>query len=134
MAPSTTIPMPTAGPGRTATSGTAANAAPRTATASGVHGGHSAARPAVLVGLVIALALVWSVAGWLAGPGSGVDPVGAGTTSAARTVVVVQPGDTLWSIAAEIDPGADVRATVDRLAERNGGTSLTVGQRLVVSE
>ena len=90
-------------------------------------------RAGLLVGLMLALAIAWSVAGWVAGPGSGVDPVGAGITPEAWTIVVVQPGDTLWSIAAEIDPDGDIRATVDRLAQRNGGSTLTVGQRLVVS-
>lgn len=91
------------------------------------------ARVVVLVVLMITLAMAWSIAGWVAGPGSGVDPVGAGTTPEAQTIVVVQPGDTLWSIAGELDPDGDLRATVDRLADRNGGPSLTVGQRLVVS-
>lgn len=45
---------------------------------------------------------------------------------------IVQPGDTLWSIAAGIAPGADPRPTVDRLARRNGGASLEAGQRLVL--
>jgi hypothetical protein len=52
-------------------------------------------------------------------------PVGA--------VYVVQPGDTLWSIAAEIAPGTDVRRTVDRLVDLNGATALAVGQRLRLS-
>lgn len=92
------------------------------------------ARLVVLVGLMLTLAIAWSVAGWVAGPGSGVDPVGAGTTPDAQTIVVVQPGDTLWSIAKALDPDGDLRATVDRLADRNGGSTLTVGQRLVISE
>lgn len=91
-------------------------------------------RLVMLVGLMVVLAAAWSIAGWAAGPGSGVDPVGAGTTPEAQTIVVVQPGDTLWSIAADLDPDGDLRATVDRLADRNGGSGLTVGQRLVVSE
>ena len=53
---------------------------------------------------------------------------------AGAEVHVVQPGETLWAVAAELTPaGGDVRATVDRLVERNGGqASLQVGQRLVV--
>jgi nucleoid-associated protein YgaU len=53
----------------------------------------------------------------------------AGATVAAP-VYVVQPGDTLWSIARKVDPGADVRVTVDRLVELNGGAALQPGQRL----
>ena len=38
-----------------------------------------------------------------------------------RRAVVVQPGDTLWGIAAEhAAPGTDVRAYVDALVELNG--------------
>ena len=45
-------------------------------------------------------------------------------------VHIVQPGDTLWSIAAAIAPGSDVRKTVDRLVAANGRGPLTVGQHL----
>jgi nucleoid-associated protein YgaU len=48
----------------------------------------------------------------------------------ARAVYVVQPGDTLWSIARAIDPAGDTRATVDRLVALNGGAALEPGQRL----
>ena len=48
-------------------------------------------------------------------------------------VYVVQPGDTLWSIAGLINPeGRDVRFTVDRLAEAAGGPILRPGQRVVL--
>ncbi len=49
-------------------------------------------------------------------PGSAVAP---GAADPARCTVV-QPGETLWSIAGEIAPGDDVRLTVDRLVELNG--------------
>ena len=42
---------------------------------------------------------------------------------------VVQPGDTLWSIATEIAPDADPRAVVDALRDANGGPELEVGER-----
>lgn len=48
----------------------------------------------------------------------------------ARTVYVVQPGDTLWSIAHKLEPQADPREVVDRLVELNGGAALHPGQRL----
>ncbi len=47
-------------------------------------------------------------------------------------VWVVQPGDTLWSIAVELGGDVDVRQRVDQLAEHNGGPMLEVGQRLVI--
>jgi hypothetical protein len=56
----------------------------------------------------------------------------ASAPTAAETVYVVQPGDTLWLIAAALHPDGDVRATVDHLVERNGTTALQVGQRLRV--
>jgi hypothetical protein len=49
-------------------------------------------------------------------------------------VYVVQPGDTLWSIAAKLAPGADPRDEVDRLAAINGGAALRVGQRLQLTQ
>jgi hypothetical protein len=43
---------------------------------------------------------------------------------------VVQPGDTLWSIAARLAPDDDPRAVVDELRAANGGADLQVGDRL----
>lgn len=47
-------------------------------------------------------------------------------------VWVVQPGDTLWSIAVELGGDVDVRQRVDQLAEHNGGPMIEVGQRLLI--
>lgn len=47
-------------------------------------------------------------------------------------IYVVQPGDTLWSIAAAIAPGSDPRPVVDALRAANGGPDLQVGQRLII--
>jgi hypothetical protein len=49
---------------------------------------------------------------------------------AAPATVVVQPGDTLWTIAAAVAPDVDVRITVDRLIERNGRAPIVPGQEL----
>ena len=48
--------------------------------------------------------------------------------------VTVQPGDTLWGIAAAIDPGADPRALMAEIRELNGlvQSGLAPGQVLVV--
>ncbi len=43
-----------------------------------------------------------------------------GGTPAVYTEVVVQPGDTLWSIASERYPGDDVRVRVDDIERLNG--------------
>lgn len=48
-------------------------------------------------------------------------------------VYVVQPGDTLWAIASEVArPGEDVRPIVDSLKDITGGSSLDVGQRIII--
>jgi hypothetical protein len=43
---------------------------------------------------------------------------------------VVQPGDTLWSIATTLRPGVDPRPLVDELARRVGPGSLEAGRRI----
>jgi hypothetical protein len=44
--------------------------------------------------------------------------------------VVVQPGDSAWSIARRLQPTGDIRPLVDRLVERTGGGVLRAGERL----
>ncbi len=51
---------------------------------------------------------------------------------AATTLVIVQPGDTLWDIAGRVAPDVDRRKAVDQLAEIAGGARLEVGQRLEI--
>ncbi|MBM3828276.1 MAG: LysM peptidoglycan-binding domain-containing protein [Actinobacteria bacterium] len=46
---------------------------------------------------------------------------------------VVRPGDTLWSIASSLTDG-DIGSFVNDLVDINGGTSIDVGQRLVIPE
>ncbi len=55
-----------------------------------------------------------------------------GSTQPAETTVVVQPGDTLWSIASERYPSDDVRARVQDIEHANGlqGPTIEVGQTL----
>jgi hypothetical protein len=50
-----------------------------------------------------------------------------------ETSVVVQPGDTVWSIARALAGEGDVRPVVDAIVDANGSASLEVGERLVVS-
>ena len=47
---------------------------------------------------------------------------------------VVQPGDTVWTIAHRLDPTGDPRATVDRIVALNGGAALQPGQRLRLTD
>ncbi len=46
--------------------------------------------------------------------------------------VVVEPGDSLWSIAQRAVPGHDVRPVVDEIAHELGTTTLTPGQVISV--
>jgi predicted RecA/RadA family phage recombinase len=47
-------------------------------------------------------------------------------------VVVAAPGDSLWSIAERYAPGHDRRDAVATLADLNGGSTVQVGQQIVV--
>ena len=55
-----------------------------------------------------------------------------GAPPANTTVVVVQPGDTLWSIATAQYPGDDVRVRIEDIEQANGlsGPTIEVGQTL----
>ena len=56
----------------------------------------------------------------------------SGAPTATGVDYVVQPGDTLWTIAQQARPHADPRPLVHDLAEQLGGTSLQAGDRLVL--
>jgi LysM repeat protein len=80
--------------------------------------------------LVMALAAVWM--GRLAG-----EPARAGTGWAPPVVtasVIVQQGDSLWTIAQQVSPGADPREVVSRIRDLNGLRSNLIqpGQVLLV--
>lgn len=68
-------------------------------------------------------------------PVPAIDATAGSAATAARRAAsgyVVQPGDTLWSIARRLQPEGDVRPLVDQLVDLNGGTDLAVGQRLPI--
>jgi Tfp pilus assembly protein FimV len=81
-----------------------------------------------------------SYIGSLAAPDGAPVPIDAGPPRPASSrpgladghVYVVQPGDTLWSIAAAVAPNDDPRSVVDRLREANGTDVLQAGDRLVI--
>ena len=75
----------------------------------------------LVVALVVAVRLLLGALG--GGPLTAPEPISS-------RVVVVQPGDTLWAIARRLDPGGDVRVTVQRLAAAHGGSVLQVGERI----
>lgn len=49
-----------------------------------------------------------------------------------RSLHVVQPGESYWSIASALDSDGDITGAVDALADANGGRPLQVGDRLEV--
>jgi hypothetical protein len=82
----------------------------------------------VAVALMVLLAAPWSgkADGSLATPGP------ARATLVAHAVYIVQPGDTLWSIAQRLDPEGDPRPTMTALSEQAGGDTLRPGERLIL--
>jgi LysM repeat protein len=64
--------------------------------------------------------------------GVGLAMAAHGSTSTGYTTVVVQPGDTLWSIASEHYPADDVRVRVQDIEQANGldGPIIEAGQTL----
>jgi nucleoid-associated protein YgaU len=54
----------------------------------------------------------------------------------AVTQIIVQPGQTLWSIAEQADPAADARLVVQRIVALNSLSTqnLTAGQHLTVPQ
>jgi Tfp pilus assembly protein FimV len=88
---------------------------------------------ALIAGLAVAVQAIAQAASTV-GP-SAPEPLeseGAGPRPVDGEVYVVQPGDTLWSIAAELAPESDPRPVVDALRAANGGPELRVGDRLTV--
>lgn len=51
-----------------------------------------------------------------------------------EAVYIVQPGDTLWTIAERLAPGEDPRPIVAELRQRHGNSELQVGDRLDLAE
>jgi nucleoid-associated protein YgaU len=87
---------------------------------------------AALVLFVLALQLAVHLAtAWLGG-GSLAVPEPRPAAAAAGSVYVVQPGDTLWTLARRAQPTGDLRPLVGRLAAARDGRPLQAGQRIVL--
>jgi hypothetical protein len=63
-----------------------------------------------------------------AGAALGGSPLAVPERHPAASQSVVQPGDSLWSIAAELEPGRDPRPVVDQLTAARGGAPLVPGE------
>ncbi|MGH9082880.1 MAG: LysM peptidoglycan-binding domain-containing protein [Acidimicrobiales bacterium] len=80
-----------------------------------------------IAGMVAALAVpVTALGGRPAGGGAG--PSAAGGSA----VYVVQPGDTLWSIASRLDRGGDPRPLAEALVHETGSSVVVPGERIHV--
>lgn len=55
-----------------------------------------------------------------------------GTVLTGSTVYVVQPGDTLWSIAARFDHGGDARPLAEEMAKETGSGTVVPGERIAI--
>src|SRR5215472_11015148 len=91
----------------------------------------------VVSALVILAMLLIAVLAWIGGA-TRADAAGSGPPPSAvyrnLTKVVVQPGESLWSIAAQAEPTADPRSVIQQIIDLNalGGTSIQPGERLWV--
>jgi len=88
--------------------------------------------PFVLAGLLV-LALMFGAVAVGRGALAGLAPApAAATSSAGGPSVVVEPGDTLWSIARRLQPTGDVRPLVDRLVAAHGTAAIEPGDRIAL--
>lgn len=87
-------------------------------------------RGRVVLGLILTLAAICS---WVLF-GSGTADAAGSSSGPATSVVVVQPGENLWSIAQNVDPKGDPRDLVIRIREINalGSQHVFPGQSLIV--
>lgn len=83
---------------------------------------------------LVALLLVLAATLVLARAGLGVVRASssAGALPEAPVVLVAEPGDSYWSLAAEVHEGGDIRSTVDALVDANGGGELRAGDRITL--
>jgi hypothetical protein len=90
-----------------------------------------ARRAIAAIVLLTVLAVVASLAALGVQAGSAMLAGGeAAVPDGSPATYVVQPGDTLWSVARSLQPMGDVRPLVGLLSEHNGGAALVVGQVL----
>jgi Tfp pilus assembly protein FimV len=83
-----------------------------------------------LLALVVVTVLAWGAV--RASAALGDVPANVPERRSGPVTYVVQPGDTLWSVARRLRPGGGASALVHHWVEANGGAELRVGQVLVV--
>ena len=78
--------------------------------------------------VAVALLLLSGVSGAL-----GADPLThSGSPGAPSARYVVQPGDTVWSIATDMADGGDVRPVVDAIIDVRGNAPLQPGEKILL--
>jgi LysM repeat protein len=84
--------------------------------------------------IVVAILAVLAACGLFVAGASAAQASGPTSVHGRAAQVIVQPGDTLWSIAQSADPNADARAIVQQILQANRLTdpNITAGQRLWV--
>ncbi len=85
---------------------------------------------AVLLVVLLAAAPAWGAARAAAALGD--VPASVPERRPGPATYLVQPGDTLWSVARTLRPEGDVRPLVRALVRANGGAALEVGQQLLL--
>jgi LysM repeat protein len=82
----------------------------------------------------VATLLWFAVASAIQGPARTAAPRAGGDAPASQ--IVVQPGQTLWSIATQADPSADPRLVVQQIVSMNSLTSenIVAGQHLRIPQ
>ncbi len=69
----------------------------------------------------------------LSGTGGHSHPIGSASAETTGPITyVVQPGDSLWSIAERVDPSGDPRPLMARLASQVGSDTVVPGERVVL--
>ncbi|MFQ3315557.1 MAG: hypothetical protein ACI9BS_001892 [Candidatus Poriferisodalaceae bacterium] len=87
---------------------------------------------ALVLTLMLAPVIKTAVAELLGGEkeSSGIVEMASPETSMISDFVIVQSGQTLWSIARAIQPTGDLRPLVAKIKQINGGASLSIGQAI----
>jgi Tfp pilus assembly protein FimV len=82
------------------------------------------------LGLVVVAAQAGAALGGLplASPERRSTASSASSGAASGTRVIVRPGDSLWSLAARLAPGEDLRPIVDELSSARDGAPLLPGE------
>jgi hypothetical protein len=89
----------------------------------------------VVAALIAAAVMLVAALAWLAGTARA-NAAGGGAPASAvyhsLRSVVVEPGQSLWSIAAQYEPASDPRSVIQEIVDLNAlsGTSVQPGQRL----